>query len=85
MTSVQSIIPSHPVSSLEFPGRLRFKLASFIRRASELYGHWYTVRLLSHLEPRQLEDIGIPHDQTPTSSGTLDRYPRIIKIRRGTI
>ena len=85
MTSVQSIIPSYTVSSVEFSGRLRFMLASFIRRAVELYGDWRTEKLLCRLEQRQLEDIGVPHDQTRYSSGTLDRYPRIIKIRRGTI
>jgi hypothetical protein len=57
-------------------------LTGLVRHIPDLYGNWRTDRLLSRLDRRQLEDIGVRHDQTPISSDILDRHPRIIRIRQ---
>jgi uncharacterized protein YjiS (DUF1127 family) len=41
-----------------------------------------TYRILSNLDPSVLEDIGVPHTDVRLSVGKLERYPRIISVKR---
>ncbi len=63
-----------PVQILRHMGWLR----DFLALCSEVR----TRRILSTLDRATLEDIGVPHHDTSPRAGALERYPRVITIRK---
>ncbi|MCB1378642.1 MAG: hypothetical protein KDK89_09795 [Alphaproteobacteria bacterium] len=64
---------------LALPRDLPHRLANELRGS---YRKWRTAQLLGQLDRTILEDIGVPHENVSPASGSLDRYPDVIKIRQ---
>ena len=58
---------------------------SCAERLIRYHSKWRTAKLLARLDCEVLDDIGVPHDRMSRTTGTLDRYPDIIKTCQSNI